>query len=1396
MNSDRLPPLAADQLLRHDYERLRRQWQRLQRLPSERFAIDHARWESALQSATQRFQDRLAVPYRIAYDPELPISRYRDAIIDWIQHRQVVVVCGETGSGKSTQLPKLCLEAGLGRYGWIGHTQPRRLAARSIAHRLAEELESPLGSVVGYKVRFSDQTQPSTWIKLMTDGVLLTEIHRDPNLEAYDCILVDEAHERSINIDLLLAYLARLIDRRPELRIIITSATIDAERFSEHFHDAIGPAPIVMVEGRSYPVDLRYRGASHRDLDGMDLGSRSEPEDAPERDPSVLGRFCDAVDELLGEGSGDILAFFATERDIRDAAKRLRGHLTRTGWAERIDVLPLYARLTEAEQQRVFQQHSKRRIVLATNVAESSLTVPGIRYVIDTGTARISRFAAKSRVQRLPIEPICQASANQRAGRCGRLGPGIAIRLYDEADYLARPMFAQPEIRRCDLASTILHSKSLGIDDIESLPWLDPPRAETVREGLSTLREIQAIDDEQQLTRVGRSLAHWPVSPRIGRMLLAADSLGCLNEMLIIAAALETQDPRVRPPEAQGAADAAHQRFRDPNSDFLSYLRLWDFYQGLREKLGRARLERACRENFLSLPRLREWGDVHRQLTEQCRESKLAIGPRRWLLEPLEPASPRLPPQTNDRHAKARNETRNEAPATSRFPEGYEAIHQSIVSGLLSGVAMLDDQNRYRGASNMELQLWPGSCLRQSNAKWIVSAEIVETTQRYARTTARIDPAWIPRVGEHCLAYSYDSPHFSRKHGSAMVMRKGSLFGLPVVARHAVPLAPLDPSLARQLLIEHGLAEQELVSRAHFWQHNQRFLESLKQFGDKCRRRDLVVDPFRLLAFYQACVPEHVVDRVSLEAWDKQLRGSIPSASSSRDAPVSLPPPYLTWETLELELDVEQLDNAYPDAMSFGNISPLPLSYQYAPGDPADGVTVRVPEKIVDQLHREKLEWLVPGLLEEKLIALLKSLPKRLRRQLVPIPDTVQALLPEMLEDANRSEPFWKSLCDRCSRRLGERVQPLDFDTESLPQHLKMRVEAHNDAGETTIDGRDLSVVQKHIQSHRATTAPLSSAAASHEPWHRTAITRWDIEELPASIQQSIGGVVVQRYPGLMARDGSISTMVYDHPSLAEQCLREGWIRLIAQMERRELKSHIPYLPQWSSASLWLSDRWTGDKLADWIALLMARLAMVELNWSRGAADFAPCCRTLLDWNAIHAQRVSRIANAAAEIGKWIPKLAEAYHQVRKLRESCPSSLAANRTAIDAQLDRLLDPLHAFHTPWVYMRDWPRFVSAIVSRFEKMKSLGSAKDLELDAPVIAAWKDYNARLEQRSLQVGADPSKGTCFPTGKLLEYRWMLEEYRVSIHAQKLGTRLSVSPKRIEKMQEQLQAESLGVAT
>lgn len=1390
--------LHSDLLLRRHYLRLKQQRERISKQLSKtssqdgnarkRIEGDIERWEHLLTQSLETFQRKQALPRTITYDPELPITQARDRIIDLLIHRQVIVVCGETGSGKSTQLPKLCLEAGLGKFGWIGHTQPRRIAARSVAARVADELESPLGQAVGYKVRFNDQTKPESLVKLMTDGVLLAEIQRDRYLDAYDCIIIDEAHERSLNIDLLMAYLQRLLPKRPDLRVVITSATIDAERFSEHFVDAIGPAPIVLVEGRSYPVEIRYRGAlSHRmhqrdphgnEYQGRD--SRSGESEAWADDMNQMDRFCDAVDELFQEGRGDILAFFPTERDIRDAHKVLRGHLTRTGLAQQVEVLPLYARLTEAEQQRVFQPHRQTRIVLATNVAESSLTVPGIRYVIDTGTARVSRFAAKSKVHRLPIEPIPQASANQRAGRCGRLGPGIAIRLYDEQDYLSRPAFATPEIRRSDLASTIIHTKSLGIDEFDSLPWLDPPNADIVRDGLHVLREIGAIDADERLTDIGRKLARWPVDPRVGRMILAAEQNGCLHDMLIIAAALETQDPRMRPPEKSAAADEAHQKFRDPTSDFLAYLRIWKFYHGLKEQLGRSRLSKAMQENFLSMVKLREWADVHRQLLEQCNESKIKVGSSNLKLEPLDAPEPVRSPQDMRPKNKV-SPTGN----TFAYPSGYDALHQSLLYGMLSGIATMEDTGKYRGAQSLEMTLWPGSGIRQSRPKWIVSAERIETTQRYARTAAKIEPEWVEQVAGPLIKYSYDEPHFSSKQGRAMVMRRGTLYGLLVSPRVAVPLAPLNPELARTLLIEEGMAGGKLSSRAKFWEHNQRFLDEVKTLADRTRRRDLIIEPQVIVDFFQARIPASVVDRNTLEQWDKTLSNTR-RTSKAETAELS---PYLTWDDILLPVDHKDVEKQFPSKVSLG-VTQLPLQYKYEPGHEKDGVSIEIPTSVVHQIHAERLEWLVPGLLEEKLVFLIKSLPKRLRRQLVPVPDTVKILLPQLQKCFEDQQPFWKSITEVLTKHLREAVKFEDFDLRSLPEHLRMRVEVKDEKGKVQAACRDLNEIQLNLRT-TVSNAVHGSAPKSDYDWSRTKLDSWNIETLPKSVVELRGGVRVELFPTLVTFGELTKTATVDHAALGEQLLRTSWIRLAHRADRKEIRSHIQHLPQYNQCSLWLSDRMPGDKLREWLGDLIARLAFLDVTWH--AEQIVTTPRTKVEYEIARIKRVERISMAAGEIAKWLPKLADANHKVRALIEKAPSSWGDSAKQIRAQLGELWHPLHTWNTPWCILREYPRYLQSLAIRMEKLKGQGSVKDLAAEKVASQFWSDYQKQLDSiqpsaatfQSISENSNRSLGgeLLMPLGKLREFRWGIEELRVSIHSQHLGTRVSISPKRLEKL-------------
>ncbi len=919
--------------------------------------------------------DRRAAQPRLEYPDELPISAYRESLCELIQSHQVIVVCGETGSGKSTQLPKICLEAGLGRNAMIGHTQPRRLAARSIATRLAEELDTPLGHWVGYKVRFGDQTSDQTLVKLMTDGILLAETQSDRSLDAYDAIIIDEAHERSLNIDFLLGYLKQLQQKRRDLKIIITSATIDAERFAEHFGDHAGPAPIVSVEGRGYPVEIRY----------LPWDQAAEGED---RRYDLSQHVIAGIEATARQGAGDVLVFLPTERDIREVSHHVAGHYKRLGLTGRVDLLPLYARLPQAEQQRIFHpEGNRRRIIFATNVAESSLTVPGIRFVVDSGTARISRYSARSKLQRLPIEAVSRASADQRAGRCGRVGPGTCVRLYSLEEYESRESYTTPEIRRTNLAAVVLRTKTLRMGELADFPLLDPPKPEAIRDGIRTLIELGAIDERHALTEIGWKLGRLPVDPRVGRILLAADENGSLAEVLPIAAALEVQDPRERPPDKREAADQAHAEFADPQSDFLSLLRLWRFYEEARAQTSRNKLERALRKRFLSPTRMREWADVYRQLREMVTTAMDGNSRQNAVRRRIGPIHYEL----------------SETKIVS--DDQYEKVHCALLAGLLSGVAMVGDKNEYTGAGGLKLFLWPGSGVFAAKPKWIVAAELVETSKQFARTVARIEPRWIESVGSHLIKRSHVDPHWSSRAGGPFCFENQTLFGLPIVLRRRVPLAPIDPVTARDLLIDHGLAEQQLRTNARFVRHNIAVIDAIAQLAAKTRRRDLLIEHHQIARFYQARLPDDVCDRGRLEKLDRTVETPVWAKKTWDAAGVSLwlenppavdDPPSLYVRPDDLVESAQPIsEEDFPDQLVIGQ-SRLPLEYHYEPGSARDGIHVKVHQAALTQLSDDRLGWLVPGSLVPKLTGMIKSLPKRIRRNLVPAADVAAKIADEL----------------------------------------------------------------------------------------------------------------------------------------------------------------------------------------------------------------------------------------------------------------------------------------------------------------------------------------------------------------------------------------------------------------
>jgi ATP-dependent helicase HrpA len=1362
--------LAAqiDRAMQHDRHRLRNLLRAIEaaeqqgKPPDKNLARLHDELDRSIADAERR---RASIP-PLVYDESLPIVARREEIVAAIREHPVLIVCGETGSGKSTQLPKFCLEAGRGIYGLIGHTQPRRIAARSIAARVTEELATPTRSVsegrvgppsltlrvgqrplVGYKIRFADQTSPDTLVKVMTDGILLAETQSDRFLDQYDTIIIDEAHERSLNIDFLLGYLHRLLPKRPDLRLIITSATIDAERFARHFGSihsrhipcavvggdgtrsvpATDSARVIEVSGRTYPVEVRYR-----------------PPEEGEESSDPLRPLVNAVEEACQSGPGDVLVFLPTERDIREAAHVLRGRELHGGKAK---ILPLYARLTTAEQNKVFQPHSGRRIVLATNVAESSLTVPGIRFVVDTGAARISRYSPRSKVQRLPIEPVSQASCDQRKGRCGRIGPGICIRLYEEDDYLARERFTSPEIQRTNLAAVVLQTLAFDLGPLDEFPLLDPPRPEAIRDGYKTLAEIGAIDDQRTLTPIGRKLARLPVDPRIGRMILAASEEHCLADVLIIAAALETQDPRERPADKQQAADDAQARFLDPDSDFLSYLRLWDFLHHLKETLSRGQFKKALWQSFLSESKVREWQEVHRQLLEMVGELGLRVGKRKHQPE-----------------ASARDE-----PRTSDAP--YAAIHRSLLSGLLSNIAMRGDDREFQGAGGNKFLLWPGSGIinkpeaparetrelrhgpsAERRPPWILAAELVETTRRYARTAALIDPDWIEPLAAHLVSRSYSDPHWSRKSGTVLAKERVSLFGLTIVPERRVRYGPIDPAESRKIFIQHALVEQEFDTRAAFFRHNCQLRDELAGLAAKSRRRELIVDDYDVYRFYDERLPKEVYDTPTLEQWLK---------SRSRTGDQQL---FMSREDL-VGNDANAVDPArFPERLAIDRMQ-LPLEYRFEPGAEQDGITATVPKEGLPQIAPERLEWLVPGMVEEKLEALIRTLPKSVRQTIGPAQDVAKKAA-DSVQFAQR--PFLQAAAEAISRAVGQRLAADQFDLDRLPPHLRINVRVLDDKGRTLAESRDLGELRaKFIQGQPA-------AAPQESRWHRDGITRWDFGPLPEQIDVSRGGIRLSKYPGLVDQGNAVGLRLFDQADAAQQHTRAGIRRLFVIAEHRELKSQVQWLPDLAKLQLWSGPLFRTRKLEEELVDLLAERALVGAAAGQ-VSNSSPSAlprdeRTFTD---LVATQKLFIAAAAQDLVKVVPSLLQAYHEARLALET--PRPAAWQYAVDDMQQQLADlTADGFLTctPWQWLLHYPRYFRAITARLKKMTtSLPRDKQQhDLLAPRVARWRERAAEHERHGV-IDAE-----------LEQYRWMLEELRVSLFAQELGTSIPVSPQRLDK--------------
>ncbi|WP_137823168.1 ATP-dependent RNA helicase HrpA [Pseudomonas sp. D(2018)] len=1319
-----------EQAMGADRHRLRRQLHELRKHPDD---AKLAQWVERFQASIARVEARRASVPVMRYDDALPIAAKRDEIKAALEKHQVLVIAGETGSGKTTQLPKICLEIGRGTHGLIGHTQPRRLAARSVATRVAEEIGSPLGELVGYQVRFEDQSNERSLIKLMTDGILLAETQHDRFLERYDTIIVDEAHERSLNIDFLLGYLKTLLPRRPDLKLIITSATIDLERFSKHFNDA----PIIEVSGRTYPVDTWYRPlAAEVDEDGEALFD----------DLSVDQGILRALDEIaahereVSKRPGDVLVFLPGEREIRDCADVLRkANLRHT------EVLPLYARLTPAEQQKIFQPMAGRKIVLSTNVAETSLTVPGIRYVIDSGTARISRYSYRAKVQRLPVEAVSQASANQRKGRCGRVEPGICVRLYSEDDFLSRPTFTDPEILRTNLAAVILQMLHLRLGDIEAFPFIEPPDGKAIKDGFTLLQELSAVNRESQLTPIGRQLARLPIDPRLGRMVLEGARQGSLDEVLIVAAALSVQDPRERPIERQQAADQAHAQWKDVDSDFAALINLWRGFEEQRQALGSNALRSWCRKNFLNYLRLREWRDAHRQLVLICRELKLfpESGKGRSQLAGERQNAPGVRQQAGSHKS---------GEAAERSID-YAKVHKAILCGLLSQIGQKTEDGDYLGARQRRFWIHPGTAIAKKRPQWIMAAELVETTKLFARMVAKIEPDWLEPLAGHLVKKNHLEPHWEKRRGQVVAYEQITLYGLIIVGRRAVHYGPVDPEVSRELFIREGLVRGEIQSRAKCLSANRQLLERLDELEAKARRRDILADEETLFAYYAARLPADIYQTATFEKWYERERTNTPDLLIMREEDV------LAREASEVTAA------QYPDTLHLGELE-LPLSYHFEPGHPRDGVTLRVPAPLLPQLPPERLEWLVPGLLEAKCVALVRNLPKAIRKNFVPVPDFVKAALAKLVF-AQGSLP--ESLGRELQRMTGARV-PEEAWVEAAAQlesHLKMNLEVVDARGKFLGEGRDLVEITARFAEASQAALAIPQAQKEQKP-----VEAKGFAQVAEKTQQKVAGLSMTVYPALVEEGGSVKESRFPTQAEAEWQHRRALQRLLLQQLAETAKFLRGKLPGLTDLGLLYRDMGRVDALVEDILLASLDSCILdgEASLPRDGAALASLAEKKRGAWAEHAERLARLTLE-------ILKLWHGLQKRFKGRIDLAQAVALND--IKAQLANLVYPGFVRETPAEWLKELPRYLKAIEQRFDKIAAQ-LQRDRVWSGEIAGYWEQYRARLAKHAQEGKRDP---------ELVLYRWMLEEYRVSLFAQQLGTRMPVSDKRLNKQWSQVEA-------
>jgi len=1290
---------AIEQLLKNldhamiaERHRLRRQLHDLRKRPDE---AKLAQWAARVQASCDQVAARKASVPRIHYDDSLPIAAKRDEIKKVLAAHQVLIIAGETGSGKTTQLPKICLELGRGQHGQIAHTQPRRIAARSVATRVAEELGTPLGALVGYQVRFEDQSDANTLVKLMTDGILLAETQHDRFLERYDTIIVDEAHERSLNIDFLLGYLKTLLPRRPDLKVIITSATIDLERFSRHFNDA----PIIEVSGRTYPVETWYRPlTSEQDEEG------NRVEDDLTVDQAILATLDEiaAHERSIGKGPGDVLVFLPGEREIRDAAEMLRKAQLR-----HTEILPLYARLSPAEQQKIFQSHPGRRVVLATNVAETSLTVPGIRYVIDSGTARISRYSYRAKVQRLPIEAVSQASANQRKGRCGRVEPGICVRLYSEDDFNGRPAFTDPEILRTNLAAVILQMLHLRLGEIDAFPFIEPPDGKAISDGFNLLQELSAVNRENQLTPLGRQLARLPVDPRLGRMLLEGAKQGSLQELLIVASALSVQDPRERPPERQQAADQAHAQWKDSDSDFAALVNLWRGFEEQRQALTASPLRNWCRKNFLNYLRLREWRDAHRQLSLICRDLQLSI---------------------------------------NKEPADYPRLHKAILSGLLSQIGQKTEDGDYLGARQRRFWVHPSSGLGKKRPQWLMTAELVETTKLYARMVAKIEPDWIEPLAGHLIKKNHFEPHWEKKRGQVVAFEQVTLYGMIVVGRRPVHYGPIDPQASRELFIRQALVGGEIQSRAKCLAANTRLLEQLDELEAKARRRDILADEETLYAYYEARLPAEIHQTATFDSWYRVTSQKDPQLLIMREEDV------LAREASEVTA------TQYPDTLRIGDLS-LALSYHFEPNHHRDGVTVRVPAPLLPSLPGERLEWLVPGLLEAKCIALVRNLPKALRKNFVPVPDFVKAALQRMtFADGSLPQALGRELL----RMTGARVSDEAW-AEAAAQvegHLRMNIEVVDAQGKFLGEGRDLTELTARFVAASQAALAVPQSAKAQQPVQAKVFA-----EVAQTAQQKIAGLSMTVYPALVEEGGTVKEGRFSTQAEAEFQHRRALQRLLLQQLAEPAKFLRGKLPGLTELGLLYRELGRVDALVEDILLASLDTCILdgESSLPRDGAGLASLAERKRGHWADHAERLARLTLEILKLWHGLQK---------RFKGKIDLAQAVALNDIKQQLANLVYAGFVRETPGIWLKELPRYLKAVELRLEKLGSQVQ-KDRVWSVELSGLWAQYKARADKHAQEGKRDE---------QLVLYRWWIEEYRVSLFAQQLGTKVPISDKRLAK--------------